>query len=200
MAIASVVALIACGSNGNGTQSSSANTTPLQVNLGDAPADRLVAFSMTINSMSLTGSGGTANVISSPMTIEMMHLMGTMQPITMMNAPQGTYTGANMTIGSAVVTYMNGATPTQKSVSGPINATMTFSSAMTLGTTPMTLSLDMNMAQSVSIDTSSGNVTLTPMFNMSTGTQGSGSASDPSNGGVQHMVGMVSGASRSLTA
>lgn len=136
------------GSSAPGTTGAQAGTTQLQVSMGDAPADQLLAFSMTINSMSLTGGSSPVNLITSPMPFEMMHVMGIMQPITMLGVPQGSYTGATMTIGSALVTYMNPTTRTavQKTVSGPITSPITFSSPLTVGTTPMALGFDMDMA------------------------------------------------------
>ena len=81
----SILLLLGCG---GGTSSSSPNplpnTTALQVNLGDAPSDRLVAVSMTIGSMTLTnGSGSSVTVVSSSTPVEMMHLMGTVEPISL---------------------------------------------------------------------------------------------------------------------
>ncbi len=84
--------------------------TQVQVNLGDAPADRIVAFAMTMNSLSMTGgTGATVNVLTAPATLEMMHLMGAMQPLGMVSMPQGTYSQANMVMGSAVVSYLDSA-------------------------------------------------------------------------------------------
>jgi len=37
----------------------------------------------------------------------MMHLMGTVEPISLMNVPQGTYKGAAVNISSAMVLYMD---------------------------------------------------------------------------------------------
>src|SRR5262245_35608584 len=118
---------LGCG----GGSMSSQNPTPqpqqnatslLQVNLGDAAADRLVAVRMTMGSMSLTNSsGGTATLVSSATPIEMMHLMGTVQPISLMSVPQGTYSGATVSISSATVMYMDPTTKqlVQRSVPGP---------------------------------------------------------------------------------
>lgn len=183
------------GANTSGTSGTQAGTTQMQVSMGDAPADQVLAFSMTINSMSLTGSS-TVNLVTSPMPFEMMHVMGTMQPIAMLAVPQGSYTGATMTIGSAVVSYMNPTTRTvvQTTISSPMTVPITFSSPMTVGTTPMALGFDMDMAHSISIN-ASGNVTMNPTFHVSMGTQGSGNPLDPANGGVQHMVGTISGVS-----
>ena len=114
--------LAACGGS-NGTSTTpppvTAQKTAVQVNIGDSPSDWMLGFSMNISSMSLTGSNGSATVVSTSVPIEMMHLMGTMQPLTMINLPQGTYTGASVTIGSATVMYMDSTTKTLVQKSDP---------------------------------------------------------------------------------
>ena len=108
--VLSTLVLLGCGGNTSSSPNPNPqpNTTTLQVNLGDAPSDRLVAVSMTIASMTLTNaSGGTVSIMSSSTPVEMMHLMGTVDPISLMNVPQGSYSGANMSISSATVMYMD---------------------------------------------------------------------------------------------
>ena len=194
-------ALAACG-GANGTSTTpppvTAQKTPIQVNIGDAPSDWMLAFFMNISSMSLTGSNGSATVVSSTVPVEMMHLMGTMQPLTMINAPQGTYTGASITIGSATVMYMDPTTkaPVQKTISGPISATVTFGTPVAVGPTPMAMGFDLDLASSVTMD-SSGNMTMNPVFHVTSGAQGSGNPMDPSDGGIQKMMGAVSSVSGS---
>ena len=190
----SLLLLLGCG---GGTSSPSPNpqpnTTPLQVNIGDAPSDRLVAVSMTIGSMSLTKSGGgSVSVVSSSTPVEVMHLMGTVNPISLMNVPQGSYPGATVSISSATVLYMD---PTamqlvQKSVSGPMMATVNFNPSMTVGTSPMVLNLDMNMASSVSID-NSDKVTMTPTMTATMNQCCTGNSQNPEDGGMEHMTGTV---------
>lgn len=201
-------ALAACGgSNGTSTTSppvTTAQKTAVQVNIGDSPSDWMLAFSMNINSMSLTGSNGSATVVSSSVPIEMMHLMGTMQPLNMVSAPQGTYTGASITIGSVTVMYMdpNTKVAVQKTISGPISTTVALGTPMTVGSTPMTVGFDLDLSKSVTID-SSGNLTMSPVFHVTSGTQGSRNPMDPSNGGIQGMMGSVSsvsGTSFSMTS
>ena len=181
------------------TPTSQASNAPLQVNIGDSPADRVIAFAMTINSMSLTNSAGnTVNVISSPTPIEMMQLMGTMQPLAMMSIPQGTYTKASFNLGSATATYMDPVTmqPVTKTV--PSTAVMlNFNPSVTIGSnTPVIMNFDMDMAASVSID-ASGNVSLNPAFKMSLGNLASGMSDAPENGGMQHLFGSVASTSGS---
>jgi hypothetical protein len=200
-ALALAGVLTACGGGSSATTNPTptpAAKTAVQVNMGDAPADWMLAFSMNINSMSLTGSNGTVSAVSSSTPMEMMHLMGTMQPLAMISAPQGSYTGASITIGSATVMYMDPTTKAlmQKTISGPITTTVNFSSPITVGTTPMAMGFDLDLASSVTAD-SSGNMSMNPVFHVTSGMQGSGSPLDPTDGGIQQMMGTVSGVSGS---
>jgi len=127
----------------------------VQVNVGDSPSDRVMAFATNITSMTLNNSNGTTTpVISGSTPMEMMHLAGTMQPINVLSIPQGTYTAASITMSSTVVTFMDPTTHTimQKTVARPSTANVSFSSPMTLGSTPMMVSFDMDMSNSVAID------------------------------------------------
>ncbi len=196
LAMALAVTLSACGGGSSATTTTTttpAAKTPVQVNMGDSPSDWMLAFSMNVTSMSLTGSNGSVNVVSSSVPMEMMHLMGTMQPISMVNAPQGTYTGASVTIGSATVMYVDPTTKAlvQKTISGPITAAVTFGSSVTVGSTPMAMGFDLDLAKSVTAD-SSGNLSMNPVFHFTSGMQGSGNPLDPSNGGIQEMMGAIS--------
>ena len=198
LAFALSIALSACsaGSSGSTPTPTPAAKTVVQVNIGDSPSDWMLAFSMNISSMSLTGSNGSATVVSSSVPVEMMHLMGTMQPLNMVSAPQGTYTAASITIGSATVMYMDPTTKSavQKTITGPIKATVTFGSPVTVGSTPMAMGFDLDLSKSVTMD-SGGNMTMNPVFHVTSGMQGSGNPMDPSNGGIQGMMGSVSSAS-----
>ena len=166
--------------------------------MGDSPADWMLAFSMNIESMSLTGGNGSAGVVSSSTPVEMMHLMGTMQPLAMISAPQGTYTGASITVASATVMYMDPVTkaPVQETISGPISAAIPFGSPVVVGATPMALGFDLDMASSVAAG-SGGSLTFHPVFHVSSGMQGSGNPTDWADGGIDRMVGAVSAVSGS---
>lgn len=203
--VLSALAVLNGCSGGPGSSNLISNPSPtsmpktvVQVNMGDSPADWMLAFSMNITSMSLTGSNGTAMVVSSSMPMEMMHLMGTMQPLAMINAPQGTYSGASITMGSATVLYMDPTTksPAQATIPGPITGTVTFSSPVTVGSTPMAMGFDLDLASSIAMG-SGGILTMNPVFHVSSATQGSGNPADFSDGGIQQMMGSVSGVSGS---
>lgn len=190
--------LSACGGGGSTLQNPPPNTGSLQVNIGDAPSDRLVAFGMTISSMSFTNSSGSSvPVLHSSVAVEMTHLMGTMQPLSLMKIPQGTYSQASITMQNMAVAYMDPSTRqlVQKTVAGPMTTAVNFSPNLTVGSSPMIANFDMNMASSVSID-SMGNITFTPTFAAVMNPGGSGSH-DPENGGMRHLTGTVGSTSGS---
>jgi hypothetical protein len=172
------------------------STTPVQVSLGDAPSDWIMAFGMTVNSITLTGADGSAmNVVPTPAPMEMMQTMATVQPISAMAVPQGTYTQATVTFSAVTMGYLDPASHTylQKTLAGPFTATVPFSPNLTVGTSPMALNFDMNMGSSVTID-GSGNVILTPVMTAAMGSP-SGTGSNPWQGTMQHHVGSVSSVS-----
>ena len=79
--LAVALLLSACGGGGGGGSTATStpgalpSTTTVQINLGDDPADRLVAASVTVNSMSLiSAGGGSVTVMSTPRPMEMMRL------------------------------------------------------------------------------------------------------------------------------
>lgn len=197
-------AMLGCGSNGSTHTPASTpvppavNTTPVQISLGDAPADWIMAFGMTVNSISLTSaSGGTVSMVSTASPMEMMQLMATMQPLSTTPVPQGTYTQAMVSFSAVSMGYLDPVSHTykQKAMAGPFTANVTFSPAMTVGTTPMMLNLDMKMGASVAID-ASGNVTMTPTMTASTSPM-TGSAMNPWQGGMQNRIGSVTSVSGS---
>lgn len=198
-----LLALAACGGSTamNNQQQTppppAPQSTPVQINVGDSPSDRVMAFATNITSMSLSNSNGSSTpVVSASIPVEMMRLMGTMQPLNVLSITQGTYTGATITMSSMSITYMDPASRTivQKTVAGPITTTIPFSSNLTIGSTPMVLSFDMDMANSIAID-AMGNVTVTPAFRTIMNAVGAGSGHDPENGAMEHMVGSVASTS-----
>lgn len=204
MTVTAVLLVIATACGGGSVNSNQPPGSPppssasIQVNIGDSPADWIMAFGMNVNSITLTNnSGGTVNLVPSATPMEMMQLMGTMRPLAITNVPHGTYNQAMVTISSVSMGYMDPSTRQymQKTVPGNATGTVAFSPPLAIGGTASVLSFDMDMGKSVSID-GSGNVTLTPTFtsNMS---PSSGSGQNPWQGWMQHMVGSVSSISSS---
>jgi hypothetical protein len=81
--------------------------------------------------------------------------------------------------------------PAQKSIAGPINANVTFTSPMTVGSTPMAIGFDLDMAHSVTSD-ANGNFVMNSVFHVTSGMQGSSNPMDFGDDGIQGMMGAVS--------
>ena len=201
------LATLGCGGSSSSASPSTtppppaSNTTAVQVSLGDAPADWIMAFGMTVNSITLTGANGnTVNMVPTASPMEMMQLMATVQPISAVTVPQGTYTQAMVTFSAVTMGYMDPVSHTykQKTMAGPFTATVPFSPTMTVGISPMALNFDMNMGSSVAID-ASGTVTLTPTMTASMGAA-AGTGTNPWQGTMQHRIGSVSSVSGSQFA
>lgn len=193
------IVLSACGGGmSSSTSTPQQNAATIQVNIGDAPSDRLVSFGMTISSMTFTNSAGASvPVMSSSATTEMVHLMGILQPLSLMQVPQGTYTKATITMSNMAVAYMNPANGqmVQQTIAGPMTSVVNFSPSLTLGSSPMVANFDLDMANSVAID-NMGNVSFTPAFTASM-QSGGVVGNSPYSGGMQHMMGSVGSSSGS---
>lgn len=192
--------LSACGGGGGDSVPTPVNPQPagastaVQINLGDAPADRLLAVGMTVQSVTLTKtSGGPVPVLSAPRQVELMHLMGTVAPLALASVPQGTYSGATMTFSEAKVTHVDAVTGqiAQRTAAGPMTAHVAFSPPLSVGTTPTVINFDMDMAATVAID-ANGNVAVTPMLRAHSNPAVAGSR-HPEDGGVHGLIGMVGG-------
>jgi hypothetical protein len=191
-----VVALTLTGCGGGGQQKPVVQTTgtALTLQTGDAANDQIVKFELTISSITLTGASGTANtanLLGGPAEVEFTHQAGTFEPLTLAHVPPGTYTGATMTVSDPdVVAIING-TPTK------LNATLTsttvnvpFSPNITIGTTPMFLNFDLDLASSVTINGTSASIS--PKFNVSTSTVAPNENNeDNDNGEIEDVHGSV---------
>lgn len=154
---------VACGGGSNMTIKNPpppSGNTRAQVKIGDAAADRIVAFEVSIGSpITLTTSGGNLQLALGSNRLELSHMSAKFEPLTLVDAPQGTYTGATITVSNPELTFLDNAGTAhtiQSSASQTVN--LTFSPAITLGPSPAVLSIDVSLASSVTTD-QTGNVT-----------------------------------------
>jgi hypothetical protein len=157
-----LVTTLGCG-GGSGTpvQPPPASKTSTQIRIGDAAVDRVISFEVTISSpVTLTVSGGgTAQVTLGSNRLEISHMSAKSEPLSILAAPQGTYTGATITISNPEIVFLDNAGVAhtlQGSASQTIN--VTFSPALVIGSTPVVISIDLNVANSIATDVS-GNIT-----------------------------------------
>jgi hypothetical protein len=163
--VAGLVFAIGCGGGGSGvsagptpTPASSAST---QVRFGDAPADSVISFEVTVSSLSLTPTGGGAAVnipVGASNRLELSHASGKFEPFAIGNLPQGAFSAANLTLANSELTFLTtGGSPVH--INGPASAqvTVNLSPAITVGSSPLVLNIDVNIANSVT--TNAGTIT-----------------------------------------
>jgi len=160
------IALLAVGCGGS---SSSPNPPPgpgptpqtaTQVKVGDAPADRVVTFEVTVGPISMTPTSGSAvTVLSGTQRVELSHLSGTNEPLSLLNVPQGSYSSASITVSNPEVTFINNLGVLVK-LEPAFNqaSTINFSPALTVGASSLVVDIDLNIANSLTFD-AQGNVT-----------------------------------------
>ncbi|HMK31644.1 MAG TPA: DUF4382 domain-containing protein [Terriglobales bacterium] len=200
--------LTSCGNGGGagsskGTNGNTGTTGTLLVQLSDATADQVAALTLTFSSLTLTSqSGSTVTVFSAPVTVEITRLAGTSTPLAIVtNIPQGTYSQMSLILGSPALTLIS---PTSGQPShpnlpaGPFTVSPTLNPALTISSTPMVLTVDVNTAASLTSD-SLGNISFSPSVNVVTAALPAAGL-NPFNGQLEHVVGLVTAvASSSFT-
>lgn len=152
---------VACGGGNStttnpGPQGASATS---QIRMGDAPADRVLAFEATVGPITLMPSSGSAvMVLSGTRRIELSHLSGTSEPLALLNIPAGTYTSATLTVANPEVTFLNSSNVVQE-IEPAFNQAITinFTPSLTVGAGASVVNLDLSLANSLTFD-ASGNV------------------------------------------
>ncbi|HEY2169002.1 MAG TPA: DUF5666 domain-containing protein [Candidatus Angelobacter sp.] len=202
-----LVALIAlaagCGGGGSGV-ASNPNPTPTpvgansaQVRFGDAPADSVIAFEVSVLSLSLTPAGGGTPVsvaVPAGNRIELTHASGKFEPFTTGSLPQGTFSAANLTLANSELTFLTG-TGTPVHINGPASASITvpLSPNLTIGSSPLVLSIDVNVG--ASITTAAGvvnGIAFTPSsFNITAKVPGVAGNQQDDDGEIEDVQGTV---------
>lgn len=192
---------------GNPTSGNPASTvtgnTSVTVLATSTANDQLAEFHVEFTGIALTTkSGKTANLISTPVAAEFMHLNGGMEPLASASIPNDVYTSATLTLGSAWFTctsyapstglqnstFEDGAVPSS-------NVTVTLPAPIDLNGTSMALSLNLLVSRSASFSSCAGGgnttFTLTPTFAM-TPISLAAQPADNTNGLVRGLHGLVS--------
>jgi len=203
------------GSVGTGT-GSSGNTSVTVLSTSTAN-DQLTEFNMYVKSLALNrATGSSATLISTPLEVEFMSVNGRSEPLLTVDVPQGTYTSASASIGSAefecvtlapsgglyTSSYAYGYTPDS-------NVTVNLPAPLTISSASMVLSLDLLVSKSASWTTCDPNgsilpFSITPTFDLTAMTLSS-SRSNSQNGletGLKGVIGSVdsTGAGFTVTA
>lgn len=132
---------------------SNGSTTSAQVRFGDAPADSVISFEVSVSTMTLTPIDGGAPVsvpVGANNRIELTHASGKFEPFSVGNLPQGTFSAANLTLADSELTFLSSAgLPVH--INGPASAqvTISLSPALNINSAPLVLNIDVNLANSV---------------------------------------------------
>ena len=174
--VLAVAALVVVGctagsplTSSNGTTINTAATS-VPISITDDPGDQVLAASLTLNSVVLkNASGGTASLLTAPLTFEATHLDAVQEPLFTPAVPQDTYVSATLSYTGAVVAYFDASSKSVVVNTNPTLAnatqTITFSTPITVGNTKTALLIDYLVAKSVAI--SGSTVTVTPTFHIS---------------------------------
>jgi hypothetical protein len=157
MLVAMIALTAGCGgggalANNPGATPTPAGTTSTQVRFGDAPADSVIAFEVSVSSLSLTpAAGGSPIAVTVPANnrIELTHASGKFEPFVAGNLPQGTFSAANLTLVNSELTFLNAAgAPVH--INGPASAAITVPLSPNLTISgPLVLNIDVNVGASV---------------------------------------------------
>jgi Domain of unknown function (DUF5666) len=183
-----------CGGKNNLTTAGPTNAT---INTTDGLNDQIIKFELSVSSLTLTGSGttiNTGNLLSKTSEVEFVHQAGSFEPLSLVNIPPGTYSGASLTVGNPEVVVMNNAIPPAPA---KITATLTSPSVTVTFTAPITvtsnnssvINFDLDLASSVVLSgTPPTSATVTPKFNVTTATANN---SDGDSGEMDDVHGSV---------
>lgn len=156
-------AFTACGGGNNMAGSPvAAGSTQVQFRVGDAPADSVISFEVSLASpITLHPADGSAPVavILGKNRFELTHMSGDMEPLAVMGVPQGSYSSIDLTVTNTEVVFINSSGATQKlegKTSTPI--TIALSPALTISKNASVVDFDFSVANSLTFD-ANGNVT-----------------------------------------
>lgn len=188
----------ACGSGGSTTNSiTNASAQSTTFNIGDAPLNGVLAFEVTINNITLAGANGTVSVLTNPAKVEVSHLAGTFEPLTLTKIPADTYSQISVTFGAAELLFLpaGSSTPVHLDIAAlgtPVNVAL--SPAVIVPQGVSSLNFDLKLANSLSIDTAN-NVTFNPVFTLTSVSVAAGGQEEAESGELEDIKGMLSVAS-----
>lgn len=176
IALLLALSMLAAGCSGT-SNSSNSPTSPSAQSAGvfvtgeDAPLASVVGFDVTINSITLTGSSNSPQVLSTATTVDFARLLGLRSPLAFNSVPADTYTSATFSLSNPVISYVDMSTtpPTLSTINGTFSpttetttqttVTVTFPSPMVVSSNGLAgLRMDFDIRQSVVVN-GSGQVT-----------------------------------------
>ncbi|HEX2329227.1 MAG TPA: DUF5666 domain-containing protein [Candidatus Angelobacter sp.] len=138
-----------------------AAATSTQLRIGDAPADKVFSFEITLgSSISMApANGGAASVITiSANRLELSHTAAKLEPLVLTNLKPGNYSSADITIQSPSITYTKllfmpePVTLIDRFTGNDQSVHVTFDPPLVIGSAPLVLNLDVDTADALIMD------------------------------------------------
>jgi hypothetical protein len=198
------------GSNSGGSNNNPPppGTTTTQFRIGDGPADRVISFQVSVGPITATGPSGTVTILSTARRVELTHMAGTTEPLAIMGLTQGSYSGANLTVGNAEATWIGGSDGLMHKLQSNTSTSLslTFSPAVTVTSTSAVFQIELIAQNLLSFD-AGGDVsgfllTNSAGYSFSAASVGTPGQQHPEDGLMEDTRGMVtsvSGTSFTLT-
>jgi hypothetical protein len=201
-----ILALLVFGATvgcGGGAGSMPTNAVPAgasitRVNITDAPSDRVVSFEVTVGPITLTATDNSSvTVLSGTRHVEISHLSGTSEPLVIANIPSGSYTSASVTVSQPEVTFVN-SSGVMSQFDPVLNqkVTLNFVPAISINSAASVVTLDVNVAKSLTFD-SAGNIVAVSFgsssFTAMTSAVAPQQEQEAENGELEDITGKVSG-------
>jgi hypothetical protein len=155
-----------CGGGANSPVTTNPQAGMASINFGDATNDQIIEFEVTVGAITLTGSGNPS-ILSKPVEFEFVHNSGAVEPVSVLNIPPGTYTGATISLSNPEVVIVDPVTKLPKKLTATLtspNTVVTFNSPITIGGNTTVLNFDLNLQNSITIDAGNTTATITPQF------------------------------------
>jgi hypothetical protein len=157
-----LTSLLACGGGSSTTQNNQPGA--VFVTGEDAPLPSVLAFNVTLNSITLNNGSSSVSVLSQPETVDFARLLGLRTLVGFNSVPAGTYTSATVQLANPQIVYLDLTTnpPSAATMNGTLtNATVTvaFNKPMVVGANGLAgLKMDFDLRQSIQLD-GSGQIT-----------------------------------------
>lgn len=199
-----VVFTTSCGSSGSMPQtpffSGNASVTVLVSSMAN---DQLSQFNVGFVSIALTNQAGkSVSLLSTQQTPEFIHVNGTAEPLVTVSVPRDVYTAATVTTQNSTfvcISQLPGALQISEFGGGAQPVTVSLPSPITITGTAMGLLLDLQVSQSATFSSCSGQgatYSITPTFNLTTFAI-SAQPTTVENGEVTSIDGLISSVSAS---
>jgi uncharacterized protein DUF5666/uncharacterized protein DUF4382 len=161
LAIVSALLSIGIGCGGSGSSQPSTNpsqTAAVFITGEDAPLPSVLAFNVTLTSITLNNGSTSVSVLSTPTTVDFARLLGLRTLVGFNSVPPGTYTSATINLSTPLISYLDLTTnpPSVGTIKGTLtnaNVTAALVKPLVVGNNGLAgLHMEFDLRQSLQLD------------------------------------------------